>query len=51
MTTYLSKGLSMESIMSTVTWSAPLKDCFLLSCLRSVSSLSSTDSCLGISEA
>jgi len=37
--------------MSTVTRSAPSKDCFLLSCLRSVSSFSSTDSCLEISEA
>ena len=36
--------------MSTVTRSAPSKDCFLLSCLRSVSSFSSTDSCLEISE-
>ena len=36
--------------MSTVTRSAPSKDCFLLSCLCSVSSFSSTDSCLEISE-
>ena len=41
----------MESITSTVTRSAPSKDCFLLSCLRSVSSFSSTDSRLEISEA
>ena len=37
--------------MSTVTRSAPSKECFLFSCLRSVSSFSSTDSCLEISEA
>ena len=37
--------------MSTVTRSAPSKDCFLLSCLPSVFSFSSTDSCLEISEA
>ena len=49
-TSYLWKELSMESIMSTVTRSAPSKDCFLLSCLRSVSSFSSTDPCLEISE-
>ena len=36
--------------MSTVTRSAPSKECFLFSCLRSVSSFSSTDSCLEISE-
>ena len=37
--------------MSTVTRSAPSKDCFLFSSLRSVSSFSSTDSCLETSEA
>ena len=37
--------------MSTVTRSAPSKDCFLLSCLPSAFSFASTDSCLEISEA
>ena len=38
--------------MSTVTRSAPSKDCFLFSCWPSVSSFSSTESsCLELSEA